>query len=382
MTQKYWCYPTLHSDPIWDSTSATGFWLVTHQDCRAPGPGNYTSWDACSAVCEGIDGAGATFYSTEEASYPAWHARCRRGEHAHPPEPTTPVRKRAQAEAPPSSATASSAVPNFDHLHFAVRGGEVIYSKLDRASEQYLRLADAGENVELLATHDYYKALFFARGDGEYEAEQHAIAERAQPGNIALEAPSILPCGAVAYSVSPKSRARLPTAPEPLSAQQTPTRIVTHPIDKKAAGQQTEQEREEASKRRLAVIEATMKGQEASRAEASRTRLAAIAQSLETAAASPSSLAEPTSSTSPSVYRFSTPSKKPVASGSASTSKKALPSATTRWSQKKAPVAAADGYETDDFYAPDEDLATVYPAWVDEDERFDPRFQNRPAHLE
>ncbi|KAJ7034812.1 hypothetical protein C8F04DRAFT_1259491 [Mycena alexandri] len=356
MTQKYWCYPTLHSDPFWDLTSATGFWLVTHQDCRAPGPGNYTSWDACSAVCEGIDGAGATFYSTEEASYPAWHARCRRGEHAHPPEPTTPVRKRAQAEAPPSSATASSAVPNFDHLHFAVRGGEVIYSKLDRASEQYLRLADAGENVELLATHDYYKALFFARGDGEYEAEQHAIAERAQPGNIALEAPSILPCGAVAYSVSPKSRRR--------------------------AADQAGARRGVQDKRRLAVIEATMKGQEASRAEASRTRLAAIAQCLDTAAASPSSLAKPTSSTSPSVYRFSTPSKKPVASGSASTSKKALPSATTRSSQRKAPVAAADGYKTDDFYAPDEDLATVFPAWVDEDERFDPHFQNRPADLE
>jgi hypothetical protein len=40
----YYCDPPLHVDPGFNIETASGFWLVTSDQCRSPGPGIYTSW--------------------------------------------------------------------------------------------------------------------------------------------------------------------------------------------------------------------------------------------------------------------------------------------------------------------------------------------------
>ncbi|KAJ7039007.1 hypothetical protein C8F04DRAFT_1179335 [Mycena alexandri] len=97
----------------------------------------------------GTSGPPLYFDRPQEDSYPEWHVHCRLSEHNHPvdPEPSraappfnyeqspsrtvqSPARNVPHHITPPSAA-----LPN---LHFAVRGGEVVYGRLEPALQQYL----------------------------------------------------------------------------------------------------------------------------------------------------------------------------------------------------------------------------------------------------
>ncbi|KAJ7724666.1 hypothetical protein B0H16DRAFT_1472272 [Mycena metata] len=178
------CYPYIHADVGWRREDSEGLWLVTHPGCRSPGPGLYTSWyvfvcysttgirsltvarESFHFACAGVEGCGGTFYSTEQASWPAWHERCRTGEHNHPVPLQVVKAEPVVVSLPPTR-----------DLHFAVRCGQVLYNGLKPALAQYRRFAAAGA-AELLATDNDRKALLFAGGLDELNAEQQAIAQQ------------------------------------------------------------------------------------------------------------------------------------------------------------------------------------------------------------
>ncbi|KAJ7728635.1 hypothetical protein B0H16DRAFT_1470396 [Mycena metata] len=167
MTPDYYCYPPVHQHRGWDETLSPHVWLVTDPECPSPGPGLYTSWHRVQAVTEGRHEP--VYFERQEDAYPEWHFHCRRGEHPHPvdPDPSN-ARPPFNYEQPPSTTPQSAALPS---LHFAVRGGELVYNRLEPAIEQYLRLSAAVSTTELMATDNPYKAVFFARGAGEAAAE-------------------------------------------------------------------------------------------------------------------------------------------------------------------------------------------------------------------
>ncbi|KAJ7028203.1 hypothetical protein C8F04DRAFT_1188885 [Mycena alexandri] len=177
--------PPVHQSSGWDETISPCVWLVTDPECPSPGPGLYTSWHAVSALTEGRQDP--LYFDRQEDSYPEWHVHCRLGEHNHPvdPEPSRARRPFNYEQSP--SRTVQSPARNVPHhitppsaalpnLHFAVRGGEVVYGRLELALQQYLRVSGTESTTELIATENYYKAIFFARGASEAASEQLAAA--------------------------------------------------------------------------------------------------------------------------------------------------------------------------------------------------------------
>ncbi|KAJ7034181.1 hypothetical protein C8F04DRAFT_1183467 [Mycena alexandri] len=374
-TPNYYCYPTIHRDPIWDPSTATGLWLVTCPDALAPGPGVYTSWEACSAICEGVSGAGAVFYKTELDCYAAWHARCRLGEHAHPAEPQTP------RHGPDYLATDTLI---FKTLHFAVRGGEMIYSDLGAAVAHYQKVQNDGDNAELLATQNYMKALYFAWGANKWTAERLALETSSETQDRSVVPASPHPGGGVAYPVSPAPAADSPAA------------------KKKAAKAADSPQKEAAMASRLTAIEA-------SRAKAARlAAIEAVAVSERIQEEKERQLVSK-HRTIISEYLASTPFpskpspfKAPRFKPSSSTSSVSTPSTPTPSKPFKAlgsktPIKIGgrvaertpksnlkgqgplDGNESDALYETlgDDELAEILLDWVEPEDRFDPRTENR-----
>ncbi|KAJ7448855.1 hypothetical protein B0H11DRAFT_2247495 [Mycena galericulata] len=69
--------------------SMTGSWtLALKSFCTcASGPGNYSSWESCQAATVNLAGGPGKRYKSVKLSLPAWHARCRLGEHDHALDP-------------------------------------------------------------------------------------------------------------------------------------------------------------------------------------------------------------------------------------------------------------------------------------------------------
>ncbi|KAJ6487327.1 hypothetical protein DFH09DRAFT_1312458 [Mycena vulgaris] len=241
MSSPYYCSPPLHADPGYDPVKAQGVWLAVSPHCRTPGMGCYTSWESCRAACEGVPGGGGVFYRDQALALPAWHARCRLGQHDHaiepkyhaaqpkvtamahdPPStpkkahipgiagsPATPRNTKPPVPASPLPASLSTKkaprMPAFEHsgspppsfanpelpafaaaplstpgvaalmppnMHFAVRGGEVVHSRLSDAMNQYTQGVSSLGEAALMATSNPFKAMFFSTGSTESAADE------------------------------------------------------------------------------------------------------------------------------------------------------------------------------------------------------------------
>ncbi|KAJ7034305.1 hypothetical protein C8F04DRAFT_1260067 [Mycena alexandri] len=320
-TTNFYCKPKYHNDPVWDNMQPTGLWLVTSKDALEPGAGIYSSWDSCAAVCEGISGAGATFYKTEDECVAAWHAHCRLGKHNHPAEPQTPTRARAQR-----SSTTSILL---DSLHFAVRGGEVIYSNLDAAFAHYRECIEDGRVAELLATRHYMKAIYFAQGANEWTAEKLLEEGTDELATSSLVSPSPHPKGGVVYPVTPSGI--YPLSPTH-AVGATPSSL--YPLSPTHAVSEQKKKKDAARAARLAAIE---------------TALATNANPAPYAS---------TSRTPKTVFRAP---KKPIVIGG-----------------RVAEKAPTDGNESDALYSALDD-AEIFEDWVAPEDRFNPAKENGPS---
>ncbi|KAJ7175603.1 hypothetical protein C8R46DRAFT_1214073 [Mycena filopes] len=360
-TPDFYCYPELHSDPVWDPTTATGYWLVVSQDAHAPGPGIYTSWEACSSVCEGVNNAGAIFFDSQEGCYPAWHAHCRLGDHNHPAEPQTPNPRPAVDFNPES--------PHFRDLHFAVRGGDVIYSGLESALLHYKRSAESGP-AELIATRSYLKAFFFARGADEYEAQQLAGVSLAPADGEEFSPPEVLPGGDLAYGVSPRASRNAPSAPQQQEQQErqrsaaSRARLAAIQAGVDARTRQDSQVQEKDARERLRVIQRFSTTMEKAAMKAAVDQLPPTPTKLSSKASSPKSRP---STAKPNAIMAWEAEKKRLGLG--------------KWKGKAR--SADDGNESDALYAAlegdeDAELLETLKDWVSPEDDFDPTCENQP----
>ncbi|KAJ7744912.1 hypothetical protein B0H16DRAFT_1463053 [Mycena metata] len=316
--------------PGWDETLSPHVWLVTDPECPSPGPGLYTSWHRVQAVTEGQ--YEPVYFERQEDAYPEWHFHCHRGEHPHPvdPDPSN-ARPPFNYEQPPSTTPQSAALPS---LHFAVRGGELVYNRLELAMEQYLRLSAAASTTELMATDNPYKAVFFARGAG----------------------PAVQ-CGSLTSPISPPARGtstpRTTTSRGPATPSRTSRCATSRPVFvEHQQGPPIKQEKkhpgvrdENASRTRMTSISAALNevDREAKerRAKASTARRAAIAGVLS-----------------------STPKGQGgMESGQGGKGKGKL-------------VQEDNGEETD--YGLDGEFLKIASDWVPHEDRFDPATENKP----
>lgn len=294
------------------------------------------------------------YFERQEDAYPEWHFHCRRGEHPHPvdPDPSN-ARPPFNYEQPPSTTPQSAALPG---LHFAVRGGELVYNRLEPAMEQYLRLSAAASTTELMATDNPYKAVFFARGAGEAAAELLA-AGRSDDNNPFVNSGPAVQCGSLTSPISPPTRGtytpRATTSRDPATPSRTSRCATSGPVfvahqqrppikqEKKHPGVRDEN----ASRTRMTSISAALNevDREAKerRAKASTARRAAIAGALS-----------------------STPKGQGgMESGQGGKGKGKL-------------VQEDDGEETD--YDLDGEFLKIASDWVPHEDRFDPATENKP----
>ncbi|KAJ7016932.1 hypothetical protein C8F04DRAFT_1280418, partial [Mycena alexandri] len=183
-TPDYYCHPIFHRDPISDVSSATGYWLVTSQEALAPGPGVYTSW-----YIHVSPGTGRPVLPSAKAS---------------------PAPERSSSSLTSSAITPGTNAPAitaciFETLHFAVRGGETIYSDITSAFVHYQGVVDNGGNAELLATRSYMKAFYFAQGANEWTAERLALEATPETANNLPPPSSPHPRGGIVYPVTPST---------------------------------------------------------------------------------------------------------------------------------------------------------------------------------
>ncbi|KAJ7703821.1 hypothetical protein B0H16DRAFT_1482808 [Mycena metata] len=320
MTPDYYCYPPVHQHPGWDETLSPHVWLVTDPECPSPGPGLYTS-------CE----------------------------HPHPvdPDPSN-ARPPFNYEQPLSMTPQSAALPS---LHFAVRGGELVYNRLEPAMEQYLHLSATASTTELMATDNPYKAVFFARGAGE------AAAGRSDDNNPFVNSGPAVQCGSLTSPISPPARCRraargtsTPRATasrDPATPSRTSRCAISGPVfvehqqrppikqEKKHPGVRDKN----ASRTRMTLISATLNevDREAKerRAKASTARRAAIAGVLSSTPKGPGGME----------------------SGPGGKGKGKL-------------VQEDDGEETD--YDLNGEFLKIASDWVPHEDRFDPATENKP----
>ncbi|KAJ6601957.1 hypothetical protein DFH09DRAFT_1302137 [Mycena vulgaris] len=226
MLLPYYCSPPLHTDPSYDPVKVQGVWLAVSPHYRAPRMGCYTSWEFSRAACEGVPGGGGV-------STVITPIRCQRGMHivrsvnmtmpsnpsitqrsrkhrrvsryteetprnTKPPVPTLPLptslsTKKApcmptfeHSGSPPPSfanpelpafATAPLSTPRVAALmppdmHFAVRGGEVVHSRLSDTMNQYTQGVSSLGEVALMVTSNPFKAMFFSMGSTESTADE------------------------------------------------------------------------------------------------------------------------------------------------------------------------------------------------------------------
>ncbi|KAJ7173822.1 hypothetical protein C8R46DRAFT_1215738 [Mycena filopes] len=204
-------------------------------EANAPGPGIYTSWASCLRAIEGRPNA--------------------EGEHT-----TTRWIRITGRVPPPTVGTNNLAIPPFvpfsgglDNVHFAVLGGNIIYTTIYPAMAHYLRVAKQSGGAQLLATTDHLKAIFFSLGHEDFAAEQMAAAVEAG---------------------SPRGP-DLPFTPTPLRTK--PVGTLSTPTPRRQAGPSswacsscacpvptTERDRQAASRACLMAIEASLQAGRAS----------------------------------------------------------------------------------------------------------------------
>ncbi|KAJ7019598.1 hypothetical protein C8F04DRAFT_1197515 [Mycena alexandri] len=244
---------------------------------------------AVSALTEGR--RGPLYFDRQEDSYPEWHVHCHLGEHNHPvdPEPScarppfnyeqspsrtvqSPARNVPHHITPPSAA-----LPN---LHFAVCGGEVMYGRLEPTLQQYLRVSGTESTTELIATENYYKAIFFARGASEAASEQLAAARTGNGDPFISSSPGTR-CGSLTSPISPPPRgtssprattSRTPATPSRTGRSSTkpiPAPVFTGPQQQPAIRPQQPQHQHcvtrrdpNSSRTRMASIAAAMEEQD------------------------------------------------------------------------------------------------------------------------
>ncbi|KAJ7027676.1 hypothetical protein C8F04DRAFT_1189360 [Mycena alexandri] len=286
-TLNYYCYPPVHASSGWDETITPGVWLVTDPNCPSPGPGLYTSWHACAAVTDGMAET-PTYYDRQEDSYAAWHVCCRLGEHNHPADPVawSPFKHRVKVESPaPPTPTKvpqhiSPASPSLANLHFAVRGGEVIYSDPESALEHHLRVAGGSAKTEIIATDNYYKAIFFARGAGESAAEQLALARTNNTDPFVATKPGV-PCGSITAPISPPPRTPATPRATTSSGARGGRKPIPAPVFAQLSGATSVRNKANHGQSSRARLASTSAGVDESRSKASEKRLAAIKGALE-----------------------------------------------------------------------------------------------------
>ncbi|KAJ7025074.1 hypothetical protein C8F04DRAFT_1191866 [Mycena alexandri] len=359
--------PAIKSSSGWDETISPCVWLVTDPECPSPGPGLYTSWHAVSALTEGRQDP--LYFDRQEDSYPEWHVHCRLGEHNHPvdPEPSRARRPFNYEQSP--SRTVQSPARNVPHhitppsaalpnLHFAVRGGEVVYGRLEPALQQYLRVSGTESTTELIATENYYKAIFFARGASEAASEQLAAARTGNGDPFISSSPGTR-CGSLTSPISPPPRGtsspRATTSRTPAPPSRTgrsgpksiPAPVFTAPQQQPAIRPQHRVARRDPNSSRMRMASITAAMEEKDREEKHRRSLASSARRAV--------IAEALAST-PKGQRGAE-----VGSSSKGKGKE---------------VEEEEGEETD--YDLDGEFLEIAKDWVPSEERFDPTTENRP----
>ncbi|KAJ6601849.1 hypothetical protein DFH09DRAFT_1069401 [Mycena vulgaris] len=165
--------------------------LVSGPHANAPGPGVYPSRASAQQVCEDIPCGGGIKYSSYEVCISAWHAGCNAGEHEHPTKsqpsplhhsspqtPRHPKNPTASEATTPASALAPPASPTPTGLHYAMRGGGVVYGSIMPALAHYTTLQASTGAASLLTTGDPHHAAHFAAGHDHKEAQALANGER------------------------------------------------------------------------------------------------------------------------------------------------------------------------------------------------------------
>ncbi|KAJ6552451.1 hypothetical protein DFH09DRAFT_1319204 [Mycena vulgaris] len=122
---------------------------------------------------------------------PVWHAGCDAGEHDHPTKsqssplhdsslqtPGLPKKPTAIGAMTPALALAPSTSPTPSGLHYAVRGGGVVYGSIAPALVQYNTLQASTGAASLLTTVDPHHAGHFTAGHDHEEAKALATGER------------------------------------------------------------------------------------------------------------------------------------------------------------------------------------------------------------
>ncbi|KAJ7913426.1 hypothetical protein B0H13DRAFT_2326280 [Mycena leptocephala] len=443
----YYCDLPLHADVGFDMGTAKGFWMVTSNQCRSPGPGLYTSWRSTLAICAGIQDAEPVLHETVASALPSWYECCRMGQHAHPIDPmvVSPSRQgpgapspgqahsstqyaigadRAAAPTTPMATRTAPAAVSDAHLQagstlsFAVSGGEVVYSDIGPAFQHFERVRLTHGAAELMGTHNYFKALFFASGMDERNADQlgcNSSRERITNiyewdarrttlastkrftmvnGNIMVYGPYIGRLHIGPRSVSAHSSdfvqgspvGREPVRPTPLPRDASavvkpgPSSCVARPASLKVSPSAIKQ----ASATRLRAIQESLDAQSKpslpEKKRVSLARLVAIQGLLleRTQQQQQQKKAEAAKQEKPAVVK----QEKPVVV------KQETPG--TVLGKGKAKVDG--GYESDDFYVDDDDdFAYHVENWTPDvdtyihegqppyEERFDPRFENQPG---
>ncbi|KAJ7716712.1 hypothetical protein B0H16DRAFT_1741047 [Mycena metata] len=345
----YYCYLPIFEHPDWDETLSPHVWLVTDLDCPAPGPGLYTSWHRVQALTEGRHDP--VYFERQEDAYPEWHLHCRLGEHNHPVDPD-PLNARlpfnyglqspSQTFQSPAR-TVPQPSPRPPTVHFAVRGGEVVYKELDKALQHYVRVSATSSTAELMATDNAYKAVFFAQGEGEATAEQLARSHGANADPF-FTTGGVVQCGSMSSPVSPPSQSTYKAATSSTSTASIPVPVFSaaqRPICRDPNSSCTRMPSIDG-----AVQERKRKEEEQQKwATASRARRAAIESAL-------------------------------MSTLKASTPKEVKLEVQDFGLKGKGKVVEDDGEEMD--YNLDEDFLRVASGWVPVDERFDPRTENQP----
>ncbi|KAJ7873784.1 hypothetical protein B0H13DRAFT_2348866 [Mycena leptocephala] len=314
----YYCDPPLHADPGFNIETASGFWLVTSDQCRSPGPGLYTSWQGVLAVCAGIQDAEPVFHKTLASALPSWYECCRMGQHTHPTDslvspskqgpgapngqaayspgmahvntqyaigadhnaaPTTPAAIGSGRPTPTTTLLGSPAQSHLAHsgaggdLSFAVRGGEVVYSEIGSTFQHFEQVRLVHGSAELMGMHNYFKALFFASGMDEYNAEQmgrlhvesHSISAQFGQGSPGARDPVMpTPCPRDASIVAKPGPSNYGACPKPLNVspaekkQASLKRLVAIQESLQAASKPSPAEKKESSLKRLVAIQESL----------------------------------------------------------------------------------------------------------------------------
>ncbi|KAJ6567615.1 hypothetical protein DFH09DRAFT_1314134 [Mycena vulgaris] len=165
----HYCDPPFHADPGTMRAQATSFYLVSSPHTKAPGSGVYPSWASAQRVCEDIPRGRGMKYPSYESS--PLHD-------SSPQTPRHPKKPTATEAMTPALAPTPSTSPTPSGLHYAVRGGGVVYGSITLALVQYNTLQVSTGAESLLTTVDPHHAAHFVAGHDHKEAKGLATGER------------------------------------------------------------------------------------------------------------------------------------------------------------------------------------------------------------